>query len=77
MSDTPNKAEHHRVATEGASDDQKSVVQELRGLTVAVVAPLDDQTSFLVRELQRLRIRVRRWLTGAGRGAIPLGSKSI
>jgi len=59
MSDTPNKAEHHRVATEGASDDQKSVVQELRGLTVAVVAPLDDQTSFLVRELQRLRIRVR------------------
>jgi hypothetical protein len=59
MSDTPNKAEHHRVASEGASDDQKSVVQELRGLTVAVVAPLDDQTSFLVRELQRLRIRVR------------------
>jgi AmiR/NasT family two-component response regulator len=38
---------------------RKSILQELAGLTVVVVAPGDDQTPLLVRELQRLRITPR------------------
>ena len=38
---------------------RKSVIQELADLAVVVVAPCDDQTSFLTRELQRLRMRTR------------------
>jgi len=38
---------------------RKSVIQELADLSAVVVAPADDQTSLLVRELQRLRMRVR------------------
>ncbi|MBN9002957.1 MAG: ANTAR domain-containing protein [Rhizobiales bacterium] len=48
-----------KVKVENVVGDHKSVVQELNGLTVVVVAPLDDQIAFLVRELQRLRIRAR------------------
>jgi AmiR/NasT family two-component response regulator len=35
------------------------VVQELADIAVVVVAPHDDQTTFLMREMQRVRIRVR------------------
>jgi AmiR/NasT family two-component response regulator len=38
---------------------RKSMVQELADLTAVVVAPGDDQTSFLLRELQRFRMRAR------------------
>ncbi len=38
---------------------RKSMVQELADLSAIVVAPVDDQTNLLVRELQRLRMRVR------------------
>ena len=38
---------------------RKSMVQELADLSVVVVAPVDDQTSLLLRELQRFRMRVR------------------
>ena len=38
---------------------RKSLVQELADLTAVVVAPGDDQTNLLVRELQRFRMRVR------------------
>src|SRR5436189_255263 len=39
---------------------RKSILQELAGLTVVVVAPGDDQTPLLIRELQRLRGRIER-----------------
>jgi AmiR/NasT family two-component response regulator len=38
---------------------RKSVIQELADLAVVIVAPSDDQTSFLTRELQRVRMRTR------------------
>jgi len=38
---------------------RKTMVQELADLSVIVVAPVDDQTSLLLRELQRFRMRVR------------------
>jgi len=38
---------------------RKSMVQELADLSAVVVAPVDDQTSLLLRELQRFRMRVR------------------
>lgn len=38
---------------------RKSLIQELAELSAVVVAPVDDQTNLLVRELQRLRMRVR------------------
>jgi AmiR/NasT family two-component response regulator len=38
---------------------RKSMVQELADLSAVVVAPVDDQTNLLVRELQRFRMRVR------------------
>jgi AmiR/NasT family two-component response regulator len=37
---------------------RKTMVQELAGLSVVVVAPADDQIGMLLRELQRLRIQV-------------------
>jgi AmiR/NasT family two-component response regulator len=46
----------------GSSRDipgRKSMVQELADLSAVVVAPVDDQTSLLLRELQRFRMRVR------------------
>ncbi|HWV98039.1 MAG TPA: ANTAR domain-containing protein, partial [Xanthobacteraceae bacterium] len=48
-----------KVKIESAAGDHKSIIQELNGLTVVVVAPLDDQIAFLVRDLQRLRTRAR------------------
>lgn len=56
---TMNDLSKPKVKVESVVGDHKSVVQELNGLTVVVVAPLDDQIAFLVRELQRLRIRAR------------------
>ena len=38
---------------------RKSMVQERADLSAVVVAPVDDQTSLLLRELQRFRMRVR------------------
>jgi AmiR/NasT family two-component response regulator len=38
---------------------RKTLVQELADLSAVVVAPIDDQISMLVRELQRFRMRVR------------------
>lgn len=38
---------------------RKTMVQELADLSVIVVAPVDDQTSMLLRELQRFRMRAR------------------
>jgi AmiR/NasT family two-component response regulator len=38
---------------------RKSIVQEFAGLNAVIVAPLDDQTNLLLRELQRFRMCVR------------------
>jgi len=38
---------------------RKSIVQELADLSAVIVAPVDDQTTLLLRELQRFRMRVR------------------
>jgi AmiR/NasT family two-component response regulator len=38
---------------------RKSMVQEFAGLNAVIVAPLDDQTNLLLRELQRFRMCVR------------------
>jgi AmiR/NasT family two-component response regulator len=38
---------------------RKSIIQELAGLDVAVIAPRDQEGTFLTRELQRLRVRAR------------------
>ena len=38
---------------------RKTMVQELADLTAIVVAPMDDQTTLLLRELQRYRMRVQ------------------
>ncbi|QPF87274.1 ANTAR domain-containing protein [Bradyrhizobium genosp. L] len=38
---------------------RKTMVQELADLSAVVVAPVDDQTGMLLRELQRFRMRVR------------------
>lgn len=60
MSEMLRKAEGNRDPN-GNRDHvgRKSIMQELAGLTVVVVAPGDDQTSLLIRELQRLRITPR------------------
>jgi AmiR/NasT family two-component response regulator len=54
MSETSRKPELVR-----SQNGRKSVVQELADLAVVVVAPDDEQTAFLIREMQRLRIRAR------------------
>ena len=54
MSETSRKPELVR-----SPSGRKSVIQELADLAVVVVAPDDEQTAFLVREMQRLRIRAR------------------
>jgi AmiR/NasT family two-component response regulator len=38
---------------------RKSMVQEFANLNAVIVAPLDDQTNLLLRELQRFRMGVR------------------
>jgi AmiR/NasT family two-component response regulator len=38
---------------------RKTMIQELADLSATVLAPVDDQTSMLLRELQRFRMRVR------------------
>jgi AmiR/NasT family two-component response regulator len=38
------------------SGNRKSIVQEMAGLSVTIIAPMEDQSAFLLRELQRLRI---------------------
>jgi len=44
-------------------DGRKSVLQEFVGIEVAVVAPRDDHSSLLMRQLQRLKVRARHiWL---------------
>jgi AmiR/NasT family two-component response regulator len=57
MYDAAGKPNHQRSKSEGNSGGHKSVLRELVGLAVIVVAPPDDQSTFLVRELQRLRMR--------------------
>lgn len=39
--------------------EHRPVIQDLAGLSVAVIASAEDQSMFLVRELQRLRTRPR------------------
>jgi hypothetical protein len=46
---TMNDLSKPKVKVESVVGDHKSVVQELNGLTVVVVAPLDFQIAFLVR----------------------------
>lgn len=38
---------------------RKTLVQELAELTAVILAPVDDQTTLLLRELQRYRMRVQ------------------
>ena len=54
MSEAPRKPEIVR-----SPSGRKSITQELVDLAVVVVAPNDEQTAFLIREMQRLRIRAR------------------
>jgi AmiR/NasT family two-component response regulator len=54
MNDMPRKADANRDPA-----GRKSIVQELSGLDVAVISPRDQEGAFLMRELQRLRVRVR------------------
>jgi AmiR/NasT family two-component response regulator len=54
MSETHRKPELVR-----SQSGRKSVVQELADLAVVIVAADDEQTAFLIREMQRLRIRAR------------------
>lgn len=52
--------EAHRKSSEGRDHGgRKSVLQELVGIDVAIVTPPGDQGSFLLRELQRLKVRAR------------------
>lgn len=55
MSDAMRKPASNRETAAG----RKTMVQELADLSVIVVAPVDDQTSMLLRELQRFRMRAR------------------
>jgi len=48
-----------RPASSRETVSRKSMVQELADLTVVVLAPVDDQTTLLLRELQRYRMRVQ------------------
>jgi AmiR/NasT family two-component response regulator len=48
-----------RPARNRETDGRKTMVQELADLSAIVLAPVDDQTSLLLRELQRFRMRVR------------------
>ena len=48
-----------KSATVREPSGRKSMVQELADLSAVVVAPIDDQTNLLMRELQRFRMRVR------------------
>lgn len=50
----------HKPTMDLDRSGRRSVIQELAGLVVVVVAPEDDQTSFLLRELQRYRTRASR-----------------
>lgn len=54
MKDSSRKPEASREPS-----GRKSVIQELAGLDVAVITPRDQEGAFLIRELQRLRVRAR------------------
>ena len=58
MYDLAGRPDHQRSKSEANSGEYKSVLAELVDLAVFVVAPPDDQRTFLVRELQRLHTRV-------------------
>lgn len=58
MNDLAGRPDHQRSKSEANSGGQRSVLRELVDLAVIVVAPPDDQRTFLVRELQRLHTRV-------------------
>ncbi len=55
MNDAMRRPASNRETAAG----RKTMVQELADLSVIIVAPVDDQTSMLMRELQRFRMRVR------------------
>lgn len=55
MNDAMRRTATNRETAAG----RKTMVQELADLSVIIVAPVDDQTSMLMRELQRFRMRVR------------------
>ena len=48
-----------RSASNRETVGRKTMVQELADLTAVVLAPVDDQTILLLRELQRYRMRVQ------------------
>jgi AmiR/NasT family two-component response regulator len=48
-----------RAAGNRETVGRKTMVQELADLTAVVLAPVDDQTTLLLRELQRYRMRVQ------------------
>ncbi len=54
MSEQPSKPDTRKEAA-----TRRPVLAELAGLDVAIVTARDDQGIFLVRELQRLRVRTR------------------
>jgi len=54
MNDAMRKAAGNRETV-----GRKTMVQELADLTAVVLAPVDDQTTLLLRELQRYRLRVQ------------------
>lgn len=55
MNDAMRRPASNRETAAG----RKTMVQELADLSAIIVAPVDDQTSMLMRELQRFRMRVR------------------
>lgn len=48
-----------RPTSNSEAAGRKTLVQELASLTAIVLAPVDDQTTMLMRELQRFRMRVQ------------------
>jgi AmiR/NasT family two-component response regulator len=55
MVNSNGKSGSENTKMDRGTGDRRSIVQELAGLSVAVVAPAEDQNAFLMRELQRLR----------------------
>ncbi|WP_298256748.1 ANTAR domain-containing protein [Bradyrhizobium sp.] len=48
-----------KPASSRETSGRKTMVQEFADLTAVILAPLDDQASLLLRELQRYRMRAR------------------
>ena len=57
MYNATGRPDHERSKCQGNSGGHRSVLRELVDLGVIVIAPPDDQSAHLVRELQRLRTR--------------------